>query len=741
MNSSISCRLYRCLYASPRENRCKFFRFRALLGDLPDLRDLEIMTQQEANQMTLETPVQYLKGVGPSRAKSFGELGVQTAGDLLEYYPRDWVFMPEPVKIADARIGQMVCLVGVVEQTDWQPYRKVPMFEVTLADDTGYIRVVWFHGRYLMNQLEPGQLLLVHGKVGKYKYQLQLNNPKFTILAEDQPKGPESLSGPVYPASAKLPGWQIKKIMQSHIAELAPLEPEFLSADLLKKNALMLRAKAYRQIHDPVDEDTLAQAKRRLKYDELFLMQTGLALKRYHVRHGSPAVPMRCDDAIDSRIRKRFPFLLTEDQEQVIGEVVADMAKETPMNRLLQGDVGSGKTVVALYGALVAVANKQQAAIMAPTEILARQHYQSIERFLKGSRVRRELIVGGLTGKKRQAVLDRIKNGEVDIVVGTIALVQADIDFANLGLVVIDEQHKFGVHQRSQLRKGRSPHCLVMTATPIPRTLAMTAFGDLDVSIIRHSPPGRGEVITRWVEPPNRNDAMEFIRQRLKAKKQAYFVYPRIDSENNVDSEKTDIKAAVDEYHVLNEKVFPEFKVALLHGQMSADEKTKTMAAFREGAIDVLVSTVVIEVGVDVPNATIMVIENANRFGLAQLHQLRGRIGRGQSKSYCLLFAETADETAISRLQIMTRSRDGFEIAEHDLKLRGPGELFSARQHGLPDLKIANIVDDFELLNLARRDAFAMIANDPTLTQPDHATLRQEIIHRFGDKLGLVDVG
>ncbi|MHC4858320.1 MAG: ATP-dependent DNA helicase RecG, partial [Planctomycetota bacterium] len=370
--------------------------------------------------------------------------------------------------------------------------------------------------------------------------------------------------------------------------------------------------------------------------------------------------------------------------------------------------------------ALVAVANKQQAVIMAPTEILARQHFQSIERFLKDSRVRRELIVGGLTGKKRQEVLDRIKNGDVDIVVGTIALIQQDIDFASLGLAVIDEQHKFGVHQRADLRKGRSPHCLVMTATPIPRTLAMTAFGDLDVSIIRHSPPGRGEVITRWVQPPNRNDAMEFIRQRLKAKKQAYFV---------------------DEYQILNEKVFSEFKVALLHGQMSSDEKTKTMADFRAGYIDVLVSTVVIEVGVDVPNATIMVVENANRFGLAQLHQLRGRIGRGQSKSYCLLFAETEDETAISRLEIMTRSRDGFEIAEHDLKLRGPGELFSARQHGLPDLKIANIVEDFELLNLARRDAFSVIADDPTLTQPDHSILRQEIIHRFGDKLGLVDVG
>jgi ATP-dependent DNA helicase RecG len=696
---------------------------------------------QNENQISLETQVQYLKGVGPARAKSFGELGVETVGDLLEYYPRDWEFLPEVVKIADVNPNHTVCLVGIVEQTDWQPYRKVPIFEITLADETGFIRAIWFHGRYLVNQLEPGQELLVHGKVTKYKHQLQLSNPKFIILTDDQPRGPEAFGGPVYPASAKLPSWQIKKIMKTHIDEFPVLAAELFDEAFLKKNELMGRQEAYRQIHNPKDEESLAQAKRRLKYDELFLMQTGLALKRYHVQHGAPAVVVHWDEKIDSRIRKRFPFLLTEDQEQVIREVIEDMGKQIPMNRLLQGDVGSGKTVVALYAALVAVANKQQAVIMAPTEILARQHYQSIERFLKSSRVRRELIVGGLTGKKRQEVLDRIKNGEVDIVVGTIALVQQDIDFANLGLVVIDEQHKFGVHQRAELRKGGSPHCLVMTATPIPRTLAMTAFGDLDVSVIRHSPPGRGEVITRWVQPPNRNDAMEFIRQRLRAKKQAYFIYPRIDSENDVNSEKQDIKAAVDEYRILNEKVFSEFRVGLLHGQMPSNEKTKIMTAFRNGQIDVLVSTVVIEVGVDIPNATIMVIENANRFGLAQLHQLRGRIGRGQSKSYCLLFAETEDENAVSRLQIMARSRDGFEIAEHDLKLRGPGELFSARQHGLPDLKIANIVDDFELLTLARRDAFSLIQNDPTLAQPQNTMLRSEIIKRFGTRLGLVDIG
>lgn len=690
--------------------------------------------------MSLETPVQYLKGVGPTRAEAMAELGVHTVRDLLEYYPRDWVFMPEPIPIARMQAGKKVSLMGLIESTDYQPYRRKPVFEVMLADETGYCRVLWFHGGYLVSQLEPGKYILIHGTVSRYKHMLQMTNPKFIILEGPRADAGEPFSGPVYPASGKLPSWQIRRVVRSHIAELSALMPEFFAPNFLQKNLLIPRAEAFCIIHNPADDKQLAAAKRRLKYDELFLMQTGLALKRYHLRHTAPAPVITVDGAIDSRIRKRFPFLLTEDQSQVIAEICADLAQNIPMNRLLQGDVGSGKTVVALYAALAAVAGKLQVAIMAPTEILARQHYDSMERFLKGSRVRRELVTGGITGKKRLELTDRIRNGQVDIVVGTIALLQSDIDFANLGLVIIDEQHKFGVHQRATLRKGRNPHCLVMTATPIPRTLAMTAFGDLDVSVIRHCPPGRGEVVTRWVQPHNRDAAMEFIRQRLRAGRQAYFVYPRIDADVENDN-SGDLKAAVEEFRRLKERVFVECRVGLLHGQMTAEEKRRTMEEFRNGDLKVLVSTVVIEVGVDVPNATIMVIENANRFGLAQLHQLRGRIGRGHNKSYCFLFAETEDEGAVSRLEMMTRSRDGFEIAEHDLRLRGPGELFSTRQHGLPDLKIANIVEDFELLSLARRDAFALIAQDPTLSRPDCAQLRTELIRRFGETLGLVDIG
>jgi ATP-dependent DNA helicase RecG len=684
----------------------------------------------------LSMPVQFLKGVGPARAKIFAERGVETVGDLLEYFPRDWNFMPGPSKINQMQPNETVTVFGLVESVDYQSYRRQPLFEAMISDDTGVCRIIWFHGGYLRSQLEPGQIIMASGKVTLYKHQLQLTNPKFFVLDEEHPQPAEYFSGGIYPACKGLSSRQIKRIIAPVLDHLNNLVSEFYEKEFLKKATLISRRDAFAWIHLPPDEEKLAWAKRRLKYDELFLMQLGLALRRYKVQHFSKAVPCGCSDKIDSRIRKRFPFLLTEDQNACISEIAADMDRSEPMNRLLQGDVGSGKTVVALYAALLAVANKMQVAIMAPTEILAGQHFLSIERYLKNSNVRRVLITGGMTGKKRDKVLSAIGSGEIDIVVGTVALLQADIEFQNLGLVVIDEQHKFGVAQKAQLRKQTTPHCLVMTATPIPRTLAMTAFGDLDVSIIRHSPPGRGAVITRWVSRHDRLKAYEFIRERLKAKKQAYFVYPRITAVEQAG----DVKAATDEAEQLSKKVFPEFKVELLHGQMPSVKKQQVMSEFRKGKINVLVSTIVVEVGVDVPNATIMVIEGADRFGLAQLHQLRGRIGRSDAKSYCFLFAETDNETAKSRLEIVARSNDGFEIAEHDLRLRGPGEMFSTRQHGLPDLKIANIVDDFDLLVMARRNAFDMVWNDPMLTQPEHKNIRRALLAKFGDAIGLADV-
>jgi ATP-dependent DNA helicase RecG len=633
--------------------------------------------------------------------------------------------------------------VGLVESTDFQPYRRQPIFEAMVSDDTGICRIVWFHGGYLRDQVRPGQIIMAWGKVNEYKHQLQLANPKFRTIEQETSDPTEYFSGGVYPAGGGLSSMQIKKIIRPVLDGLGRVVGEFYDDEFRKNAELISRKDALKWIHLPPDEEKLSKAKRRLKFDELFLMQTGLALRRHrHMRFAS-AVAMKFNEEIDRRIRRRFPFLLTEDQDKTIGEITADMRKSLPMNRLLQGDVGCGKTVVALYSTLLAVANKTQVAIMAPTEILANQHFISIERYLRKSDVRRVLITGGLTGSKRKELLKQIKNGEIDIVVGTVALLEKDIEFKKLGLAVIDEQHKFGVHQRAELRKDGTPHCLVMTATPIPRTLAMTVFGDLDVSIIRHCPPGRGEVVTRWVAPDDRGKAYEFIRERLRAGKQAYFVFPRI---TGVEDEG-DVKAATDGWKSLSKEVFPEFKVELLHGRMSSETKQRIMAEFRKGKIDALVATVVIEVGVDIPNATIMVIEGADRFGLAQLHQLRGRIGRGTDKSFCFLFADieksdsdAEDEVAKSRLEMMERSNDGFEIAEHDLKLRGPGELFSTRQHGLPDLKIANIIEDYDLLVMARRSAFELVSADPMLTSPLRRNIRQALLTKFGDSLGLADV-
>lgn len=684
-----------------------------------------------------------------------GKLGIETVADLLEYYPRDWKFSPDPVKIRTIKAGQQVTIVGLVEAVDFKPYRRTKTFEALVRDDTGSCRIVWFHGAFLKNKLSPGQVIIATGKTSEYKHRVQLANPTFRIVDVDgdEPGAGDTTSaqaGPfdaqaaedidltaaVYPAAAELSSGQIAKIISGLVDEIPRLVTEPLPEALLKKNELEGLADALVTIHKPERPDELKRAVRRLKFDELFMMQLGLAVKRSRYKTHGRAFRLDSSEKIDARIRRLLPFELTADQDEVIREITEDMGSDVPMNRLLQGDVGSGKTVVALYAALVAVANKTQVAIMAPTEILADQHYQKICRYLSGSRVRIALLTGKMKARERGQITTKLAAGEIDIVVGTTAMINEEIGFENLSLVVIDEQHKFGVHQRRMLRKGTSPHCLVMTATPIPRTLAMTVFGDLDISTIKKGPPRRGRVITRRITSQNRRQAWDFIRKQLAAGRQAFIVYPLVE---NLE-ETSQLKAATEEHKALSREIFPEFEVGLLHGRMKAEEKNRTMDLFRDKKIDLLVSTIVIEVGMDIPNATVIAIEHAERFGLAQLHQLRGRIGRGSETSYCLLVSDSDSEIAEARLDIMTQTTDGFRIAEHDLKLRGPGELFSTRQHGLPDMKIADIINDNDLLMLAKRDAEKLVKSDPNLQKQGHEVLKKRLIDKFGAALMLSDI-
>lgn len=704
----------------------------------------------------LDTEVCFLRGVGPRRAEFFERLGVRTAGDLLEHYPRDYEFYPPMILMAELLVSQNVTIAGRILNMRYNRRSRPPRFDIVLADDTGQCRLTWFHGGYLSDRFIPGDTIAAWGKVSRYKGTLQMVNPHWKkVEAIEELLEREGSGGAIYRAGGDLSSPEISRVVRNSLDQLVDLVEEYFDDDYLQKRQMPSRQKAFRWVHCPADKDQIPHARRRLAYDELFLMELGIALRRERTRRSQNAYAMRINEKIDKRIRRLFEFELTPDQDKVVAEICDDLTHCTPMNRLLQGDVGSGKTVVALYAALVAVGNGRQVAIMTPTEVLAEQHFLSIEKYLAHSRVKRMLLRGGLSGSKRQEVMSQISTGQVDIVVGTQALLSHDVAFDQLALVVIDEQHKFGVRQRQLIRcKDVAPHCLVMTATPIPRTLTLTVFGDLDVSTIKHLPPGRRKVVTRWVEPEKLPRAYEFIREKVSAGQQAYFVYPRVEDEfitddSNehqkeafiADGDSGCLKAAIGQAKYLQDEVFAEFKVGLLHGQMDRQSKQTVMADFRNHKIDILVATVVIEVGVDVPNATIMVIEHADRFGLAQLHQLRGRIGRGSKASFCLLFGQGNTEAACDRLKIMASTSDGFRIAEEDLRIRGPGEMFGTSQHGLPDLKIANLLEDIDLLRLARRDAFALVKNDPRLKDPSNAALRIAILKRFGNDLGLVDVG
>jgi ATP-dependent DNA helicase RecG len=686
---------------------------------------------------SLSTAVQYLKGVGPERAELLGRLELRTVADLLFNFPRDYQDFTDQREIADLEEGKLQTVEGVVEDIDLRVSREGrAVLGVLVRARGGHLRALWFNQPFMREKFDFGQRVVVSGKPKYEGLVWQMFHPRVEILAQDEEPPPGKIL-PVYSLTEGLLQWQLRKIVRAALDNYVEQLDEVFPAEYLEAHDLWPIRKALPQIHFPDDHESLEHARRRFVYQELFVLQLALAVKRRQQHDLRRAPPLEATAKIDARIRRLFPFELTAGQRQAIEEIARDMAGPLPMNRLLQGEVGSGKTLVAVYAMLLAVAHGYQAVLMAPTEVLARQHALTLEKMLAASRVRRGQLTGGLPAGKREELLRQIAAAELDIVVGTQAIIQEDVSFAKLGLVVIDEQHKFGVRQRALLKyAGMDPHYLVMTATPIPRTIALTLFGDLDISTLRDCPPGRQKVHTYLAGEERREKWWEFFRGKLREGRQGYVITPLVEQ-----SDETAAMSLDQTFENLANGPLADFRLGLIHGRMSPAEKDAVMDAFRRGEIQVLAATSVVEVGVDVPNATLMTIESGDRFGLAQLHQLRGRISRGKFPAFCCVFADPQTPEAIERLKAFTASTDGFKLAETDFRLRGPGELFGTRQSGLPPLMIADLLRDADLLDEARRDAQALIAADPGMAEEKHARLRAMMLRRYGKALELGDVG
>ncbi len=685
----------------------------------------------------LATPVQFLKGVGPQRGELIRRLGMFAASDVLFFFPRSYQDLTDRREIDQLEEGKLQSVLGIIEEIDQRTTAAGgSVLGVLVRCGAGHIRAIWFNQPTMRERFSFGQRVMLSGKPKYEGLVWQMVHPRVETLDKDEEE-PAGKLLPVYPLTEGLQQWQIRKIVRGVLETCVDLLDEVFPTEYLQAHKLWPLQRALPELHFPADHDSLALARRRLVYQELFVLQLALAVKRRQQRDQRRAPQLEATAKIDARIRRLFPFELTAGQQQSIAEIAADMARPVPMNRLLQGDVGSGKTVVAVYAMLAAVACGYQAVLMAPTEVLARQHVLTLEKLLAASKVRHVQLTGGLTAKQRSDVLEQIAAGEVDVVVGTQAIIQEDVRFAKLGLVVIDEQHKFGVRQRAVLKQaGPDPHYLVMTATPIPRTVTMTLFGDLDVSTLRDGPPGRQKVHTYLTEEAKREKWWNFFREKLREGRQGFVVTPLVEESAAIAATSLD-----ETYEALANGELEAFRLGLIHGRMSPAEKDAVMDEFRSGEIQVLVCTSVVEVGVDVPNATLMTIESGQRFGLAQLHQLRGRICRGAFPGFCCVFSEPSTDEAGERLKAFAASTDGFKLAETDFKLRGPGELFGTKQHGLPPFRIADLLRDAVLLDEARRDAQTLVTADPGLIQPQHAKLRRQMLGRYGRALELGDVG
>jgi ATP-dependent DNA helicase RecG len=682
----------------------------------------------------LETPIQFVKKVGPHRAELLGRLDIHHVGDLFNYIPLEILDSSRTVPIADLKIGDDTAVCGEIAQVKAWGYGRRSTVQIHVKDDTGSVRVRFFNKPFMKKMFSEGQRILVRGVV-KGKSRPEFQWPSFELLGDETA---ESTLEPVVPRYAPIAGIGnpvLRDILRNAFERYGDCIEEVLPEKILTERGYGSRRDAIEAVHFPADLETSLDAHRRFIFEDLFLLELALLMRRRQAKTLTVAHPIRVPDRLDRRIRNRLPFDLTGAQERVIAEMREDFASDRPMHRLLQGDVGAGKTAVAVYGLLCAVASNCQGAIMAPTEILAEQHMRTLEKYLKGSKVRVAFLGSKLKAKERREVLEGLASGKIDLVVGTHALVQKDVEFRNLGFVVIDEQHKFGVLQRDALaQKGDHPHVLVMTATPIPRTLTMTLFGDLDVSILDELPPGRPPVRTMFKPEARLHEAFEFIRERIIEGRQAFFVYPIID-----ESDTLPLKSATEMFEILREKIFPKFSVGLLHGAMKTAEKDEVMQQFLEGNIHILVSTQVVEVGIDVPNATVMVINHVERYGLSQLHQLRGRIGRGTEMSWCILSGRPNTPESKKRVEVMVETTDGFRISEEDLQLRGPGDFLGTRQHGMPDFRLANLLGSQQELLDARACAVEILNRDPELDQ--HPALRRELFRRYQERLRLAGVG
>jgi ATP-dependent DNA helicase RecG len=686
--------------------------------------------------LLLTSPVKFLKGVGPRRAEALQRLAIRTAGDLLYHVPHRYLDATTVTPLARALVGPDVTCVGRVVSTGVLPTRRgLRVFRAVLRDASGLLECAWPGRPFLERQIKKGQLLLVTGPV-RYYHGKQLVPREFIVLAEpdDERDADPGLVLPVYPATEGLTHRQIRALVHQHLDLLLPLVRDPHPAAFREQHGLIELRRALEVLHRPRRVADAELGRRRLAFDELFDQQLVQARARHLAKRARAGIQFTVRHDLTTRLKDHLPFELTGDQRQAIREISGDMTAGLRMHRLLMGDVGTGKTVVALFAMLLAAENDYQAAIMAPTELLAEQHAATLTRLLEPLGIRPELLLGRMTAAEKTAARERIAGGGPRIVVGTHALIQESVTFRRLGLAVIDEQHRFGVEQRAALvEKGDAPDVLLLSATPIPRSLALTLYGDLDVTQIRERPPGRGAVKTALRTDQARAKIYEFIRSEGAAGRQAYVIYPVID-----ESERADLKAATTMAGKLA-KTFPEFRVGLVHGRMKAEERDAAMRAFRDNQVQILVATTVIEVGIDVANATVMLIEHAERFGLAQLHQLRGRIGRGAALGHCILLSDAPE--AAPRLQAFCETTDGFRIAELDLRERGMGELTGARQSGGVALRYANLETDVPLLEAARAAAAAMISADPALERREHAAYRERIVTRYERGFELFRVG